>query len=454
MDEALAGYLSGLQTVRATAATALTTGVVDKTTFSFMQEWPSVTSARLSKGFLAVPKFELLKKPPERTQNPVPAISWNAIPGTKRRRPVSDENEDTATAVPVFKPASDAFQGEKRVKKAEPEGNYRQGLRKPYVCPVPQQKASEETNELKGQEERLVSMIEGEIMCRDLGVAWSDIAGLDFAKKAVNEAIVWPLLRPELFTGLRAPPKGLLLFGPPGTGKTLIGKAIASEAKATFFNISASSLTSKWIGESEKLVRILFTLATKHQPSVIFVDEIDSLLSSRSENEQESSRRIKTEFLSRLDGAATSKEDRILVIGTTNRPQELDEAMRRRMAKRLYIPLPNAEGRLQLLRHLMTSGGLRHCLREEDFGELVRMTKGYSGADLHILCSEAALAPLRSMGDIRSVAADTLPPVSIQDFLSALQAVRPSVAPRDLDSLQRWNAEFGSFQLDPASLNT
>ena len=149
-------------------------------------------------------------------------------------------------------------------------------------------------------------MIESEIITRNPCVKWSDIAGLDFAKKTVLEAIVWPLKRPDLFKGLRAPPKGLLLFGPPGTGKTMIGKAIASEVSATFFSISASSITSKWVGEGEKLVKVLFALAVKNQPSIIFIDEIDSLLSCRSDSEQEGSRRIKTEFLVQMDGAATN----------------------------------------------------------------------------------------------------------------------------------------------------
>ena len=123
-------------------------------------------------------------------------------------------------------------------------------------------------------------------MEKDKKVSWSDIAGLGFAKKVIHEMIVWPMLRPNLFTGLRSPPKGILLFGPPGTGKTTIGRAIASEAAATFFSISASSLTSKWVGESEKLVKTLFSVARYKQPSVIFIDEIDSLLCARSEGEQ------------------------------------------------------------------------------------------------------------------------------------------------------------------------
>jgi len=153
------------------------------------------------------------------------------------------------------------------------------------------------------------------------------------------------MLRPDIFTGLRAPPKGLLLFGPPGTGKTMLGKAIASETNSTFFSISASSLTSKWVGEGEKMVRTLFAMANVKQPAIIFLDEIDSLLCSRSQKDNEGSRRIKTEFFVQLDGTRTNESDRILVIGATNRPYELDDAVRRRFVKRLYIPLPNIEGR-------------------------------------------------------------------------------------------------------------
>lgn len=126
-----------------------------------------------------------------------------------------------------------------------------------------------------------------------LFVGWDDIAGLDYAKKIIKEAIVWPLLRPDIFTGIRRPPRGILLFGPPGTGKTLIGKCIASQSNSTFFSISASTLTSKYVGEGEKMVRALFAVAGVHQPAVVFIDEIDSLLCQRSESEHESSRRLK-----------------------------------------------------------------------------------------------------------------------------------------------------------------
>ena len=150
---------------------------------------------------------------------------------------------------------------------------------------------------LAGIEPRIIEMIRNEIMHRVDNITWESIAGLEHAKNSIKEIVVWPMLRPDIFKGLRGPPKGLLLFGPPGTGKTMIGKCIASQAKATFFSISASSLTSKWVGEGEKMVRALFAVARCSQPAVIFIDEIDSLLTQRTDGEFEASRRIKTEFL-------------------------------------------------------------------------------------------------------------------------------------------------------------
>jgi len=196
------------------------------------------------------------------------------------------------------------------------------------AAPLSRQQAPGESKEgasssrfLDTLEPALVEKIVNEIMDHGPTVAWDDIAGLSDAKKAIQEMVVWPMMRPDLFTGLRAMPKGVLLFGPPGTGKTLIGKCIASESKSTFFSISASTMTSKWVGEGEKMVRALFAVAREHLPAVIFIDEIDSLLTQRSESEHESTRRIKTEFLVQLDGAGTDKNEHLLIVGATNRPQ-------------------------------------------------------------------------------------------------------------------------------------
>ncbi|MBN3276088.1 FIGL1 protein, partial [Polyodon spathula] len=296
---------------------------------------------------------------------------------------------------------------------------------------------------LKNFEPKIIELIMSEIMDHGSPVSWDDIAGLEFVKATIKEIVVWPMLRPDLFTGLRGPPKGILLFGPPGTGKTLIGKCIACQSGATFFSISASSLTSKWVGEGEKMVRALFAIARCHQPAVIFIDEIDSLLSQRVDGEHDSSRRIKTEFLVQLDGATTSADDRILVVGATNRPQEIDEAARRRLAKRLYIPLPEALARKQIVVNLMSRENCR--LGDEELELIIQHSEGFSGADMTQLCREAALGPIRSIQitDISTIASDQVRAIVYTDFKDALQTVRPTVSSKDLKLYEDWNKTFG-----------
>lgn len=243
----------------------------------------------------------------------------------------------------------------------------------------------------KGVDEGAAKQIFNEIVVQGDEVHWDDVAGLDIAKKALKEAVVYPFLRPDLFMGLREPARGMLLFGPPGTGKTMLARAVATESRSTFFAISASSLTSKWLGESEKLVRALFLLAKALAPSIIFVDEIDSLLSSRGgSSEHESTRRIKTEFLIQWSdlqrAAAGSKQSdkekaegdasRVLVLAATNMPWAIDEAARRRFVRRQYIPLPEASVRGEQLRTLL--GHQKHNLNKKDIAVLVELTDGMS----------------------------------------------------------------------------
>ncbi|VDN06952.1 unnamed protein product [Thelazia callipaeda] len=293
-----------------------------------------------------------------------------------------------------------------------------------------------------------------QIISNGTGTSWADVAGLDVVKRALNEIIVLPLLRPDIFTGILAPPKGVLLFGPPGTGKTMIGRCVASQFKATFFNIAASSITSKWVGDGEKLVRALFAIARVLQPSVIFIDEVDSLLTTRKEGEHESSRRIKTEFLIHLDGVNTNSEDKLLILGATNRPQEIDSAARRRFTKRLFIDLPCKFARMEMINSHLT--GQKKNLSVEELDHIAELTEGsvpsfaaklhcaflgYSGADMKQLCAEAAMIPIRN-----------IQPISYSDFLTAMKFVRATVDDKDMKSYKDWNKLYGSFVFDTCKL--
>lgn len=301
---------------------------------------------------------------------------------------------------------------------------------------------------MEGIDPQFVERIKNDILLKTSKVSWHDIKGLAFAKETIQETIVYPLLRPDLFTGIRKPSKGILLFGPPGTGKTLIAKCVAANANATFFNISSSSLTSKWIGEGEMMVRALFKYARSQQPSVVFIDEIDALLSRRSDTEHESSRRLKTEFLIFLDGAGTGEDEQILFIGATNRPQELDEAARRRFTKRLYIPLPETEARKEILMHHL--GGIDYDITDEEVDELSGETDGFSGADLKSLVHEASLTPMREMlkgigpEKLLELKQNDIPRLTLNHFRTALKKTRPSVSQDDLKEYLAWDKKFGS----------
>lgn len=305
------------------------------------------------------------------------------------------------------------------------------------------QKARAMIERIENIESDMIENVINEIIDKSPSVGWEDIAGLEHAKKTLKYMVTLPLKRPELFNGIRQPDKGLLLFGPPGTGKTMIGKCIASSANSTFFNISSSSLTSKFVGDGEKMVRALFAVARCYQPAVIFIDEIDSLLAQRTEGESESSRRIKTEFLVQFDGAGTTDSDQLLVIGATNRPQELDEAVRRRFRKRLYIPLPDLAGRKTIIHRLLKK--IENNLSEKDIENIAKKTDGYSGSDMNGLCREAALEPIRSADNIMDIKVKDIRPISLQDFEKAMNQVRSSVNKKDLEVYTDWVERYGSL---------
>lgn len=314
-----------------------------------------------------------------------------------------------------------------------------------------ERKTRETIKNIRGIDESAADQIMNDIILKGDEVRWDDIAGLEKAKNSLKETVVYPFLRPDLFSGLREPARGMLLFGPPGTGKTMLARAVATESKSTFFSISASSLVSKFLGESEKLVKALFLMAQALAPSIIFVDEIDSLLSTRSENgEHETSRRIKTEFLvqwSALQHAAAGKEredsQRVLVLAATNLPWAIDEAARRRFVRRQYIPLPENATRKAHLKKLLSYQV--HTINDDQFDELVELTQGFSGSDLTALAKDAAMGPLRALGEaLLTTPREQIRPLGFEDFLSSLQTIRPSVSKEGLQEFEKWADMYGS----------
>ena len=293
------------------------------------------------------------------------------------------------------------------------------------------------------EDDEMDEKIESEIMIKNPGVKFNDIIGMKEMKRILYEIIVVPTIRPDLFTGIRKPQRGILLFGPPGTGKTMIAKAIASECNSTFFNISASSLTSKWVGESEKTVKSLFKLAYKKVPSIIFIDEIDSILSKRSENENEATKRLKTEFLIQFDGLGSNTNARLLVIAATNRPMDLDEALLRRLPKRVYCGPLDEEGRFEFIKKVINR--VETKLTDKDIKEVAKMTNGYSNSDLKELCKEAAFQPVRELTMDQIMRINKFRPLVKKDLVKSVQKIRGSLSNKVIDELLKWNKQFGGI---------
>ena len=252
-----------------------------------------------------------------------------------------------------------------------------------------------------------------------------------------------PQINPELFTGLRTAPRGMLLFGPPGTGKTLIAKAVASEVNFTFFSISSSSLTSKYLGESEKTVRALFELAYKKSPSIIFIDDIDSILSKRSDSENEAGKRLKTEFLIQFDGLNSDSTKTLLVIAATNRPMDLDDALLRRLPKRIYCKPLDEQGRKHFFKKIIDS--VDYNLSDKDFNTLAKLTVGYSNSDLKEVCREAAYEPVRELTTEEILKIDKFRPLVMKDFEKALSVIRGSISDKIVKEMDDWNNSFGGI---------
>jgi vacuolar protein-sorting-associated protein 4 len=287
---------------------------------------------------------------------------------------------------------------------------------------------------------RLQEMIADTIITEKPNVKMSDVAGLEDAKQAINDAIIAPMKHPELFKGKsRQPWRGILFYGPAGCGKTLIAKAVASEVNATFFNVSAGNIVSKWLGESEKLVMNLFTLARRSQPAIVFMDELDSVGVSRSGDDVGGERRLKTQLLTELQGLASDLEDRVTVIGATNLPWELDFALRSRFEKKIHVPLPDKPARKRIFEIHMEEIDVAP---EVDFDELADLSEGYSGRDISVVCREAAMEPIRDLQRIGRMDEEEeiidIRPVSREDLLQAIENIKPATSPEDVKRYIDW----------------
>lgn len=311
------------------------------------------------------------------------------------------------------------------------------------------------------------------------GVKWEDVAGLEAAKEALKEAVILPIKFPQLFKGKRKPWRGILLYGPPGTGKSYLAKAVATEANSTFFSLSSADLMSKWLGEGEKLVKNLFEVARENRPSIIFIDEVDSLCSARGDGGNDATNRIKTEFLVQMNGVGNDV-DGILVLGATNIPWSLDPAIRRRFEKRIYIGLPDLHARSKMVQiHL---GGTPNEINQQQLAELGHRMEYYSGSDISVVVRDAMMQPVRAVqsathfkrasgpsnSDPNVIVHDLVTPcspgdpearemswtevdsaklkepvVTYNDFQKSLRTTRPTVNQKDLDRYVEWTSEYG-----------
>ncbi|KAF7080372.1 hypothetical protein CFC21_084466 [Triticum aestivum] len=284
----------------------------------------------------------------------------------------------------------------------------------------------------------------------EIGVKFDDIGALEDVKRTLDELVALPMRRPELFShgNLLRPCKGVLLFGPPGTGKTLLAKALATEAGANFISITGSTLTSKWFGDAEKLTKALFSFASRLAPVIIFVDEVDSLLGARGGAlEHEATRKMRNEFMAAWDGLRSKENQRILILGATNRPFDLDDAVIRRLPRRIYVGLPDAENRKKILKILLAKENLESDFK---FDELANVTEGYSGSDLKNLCIASAYRPVQELleeekkGRVSSNSTH-LRPLVLDDFIQAKAKVSPSISHNatSMNELRKWNEQYG-----------
>jgi len=267
-----------------------------------------------------------------------------------------------------------------------------------------------------------------------LTVSFDKIGGLNVIKERLYELVILPLRRPDLFArgNLLKPVKGVLLYGPPGTGKTMLAKAIAKESNACFINVRAATLQSKWFGDAQKLVTAVFTLAMKLQPSIIFIDEIDSMLGKRHSNEHEATNNMKTEFMALWDGFTTDEYSQVMVLGATNRPWEVDEAVLRRLPQSFLVGLPDQKQRELILSKMLEGEVMDESVyMGQGIKKLGEKTTGFSGSDLKQLCTNAAYYPIRELlqkerKNPSSVGTIKPRSLTLDDFVRALAHSKPT----------------------------
>ncbi|KAI2269132.1 mitochondrial dynamin GTPase Msp1 [Ophidiomyces ophidiicola] len=295
-------------------------------------------------------------------------------------------------------------------------------------------KSKKETLELTQYEQAIAMDV---VAPEDISVSFEDIGGLDDIIEELKESVIYPLTMPHLYRSsstLLSAPSGVLLYGPPGCGKTMLAKALAHESGACFINLHISTLTEKWYGDSNKLVNAVFSLARKLEPSIVFIDEIDAVLGTRRRGEHEASGMVKAEFMTHWDGLtsanAAGQPQRLMVLGATNRIQDIDEAILRRMPKKFSVTLPAAAQRLRILGLVLK--GTKVDRENFDTQLLVSAMAGMSGSDIKEACRDAAMIPVRELirqnrNSIQSVNPDNVRGLRTDDFFRKAGGVKPSL---------------------------
>jgi len=275
-------------------------------------------------------------------------------------------------------------------------------------------------------------------------VKWDEVIGLDDAKRAIRESIVYPTRRSDLFP--LGWPRGILLFGPPGCGKTLLAAAAAAEIDGYFLNVDAPGMMSKWLGEAEKNVSKLFAFSRRLQenegvPVLLFIDEIDSLLGTRS-TEIGGEVRVKNQFLTEMDGInVKTRDSQLYVIGATNKPWTLESGFLRRFQKRISVSLPPLSSRIDLFRQYTRSLNRERTLKPE---ELAKLCEGYSASDIKDICQAAQLRVVNELFESgRAADTDSNPrSIGVDDFREILKVRKPSVSAEMLKAYRKWSDQF------------